>query len=226
MTIRQRSLLICIVFSTLLIFTGSLRLLNQTESALSQWAALSTPLYIVATVAAAITLTRNHVQFNRLGFGFAWRWRYLWLATIGVIILQASGQLLAPFWDLLFGAPRDLDRFATVEGSLTNALTLIVFSWTFAAFGEELTFRILLQGGLQSAFGKSRIAILSALTIQAIIFGTVHMYQGPTGMVSATISGLILGALTVKAKGAIWPAALAHGLSNTIGIGSLYLGLS
>ena len=36
--------------------------------------------------------------------------------------------------------------------------------------------------------------------------------------------GLIFGAITLAARGSIWPAAVAHGSSNSIGIMELYLG--
>jgi membrane protease YdiL (CAAX protease family) len=62
-----------------------------------------------------------------------------------------------------------------------------------------------------------------ALVVQAVVFGFVHAYQGPAGILGTTINGLIYGGLTLAARGSIWPAALAHGSSNTIGIMELYL---
>jgi membrane protease YdiL (CAAX protease family) len=55
-----------------------------------------------------------------------------------------------------------------------------------------------------------------------LIFGMVHAYQGPVGIISATVSGLVFGALIMSCRGSIWPAAIAHGGNNTIGILLLY----
>ena len=74
----------------------------------------------------------------------------------------------------------------------------------------------LLNALLVLAFGIALIA-------QAIIFGLIHVYQGPAGLVGTGLNGLIFGGLTLAARGCIWPAAIAHGSSNTIGILSLYL---
>jgi membrane protease YdiL (CAAX protease family) len=50
----------------------------------------------------------------------------------------------------------------------------------------------------------------------------VHAYQGPTGIITASISGLIFGALIISCRGSIWPVFIAHGGNNTIGILLLY----
>ena len=56
------------------------------------------------------------------------------------------------------------------------------------------------------------------------MFGLIHAYQGPTGIVSSATSGLVFGAITLVGRWSIWPAAIAHGVNNTIGILSLYRG--
>ena len=59
--------------------------------------------------------------------------------------------------------------------------------------------------------------------IQAVVFGLVHAYQGPAGVLGTAINGLIYGGITLAARGSIWPAAIAHGSSNSIGIMELFL---
>jgi membrane protease YdiL (CAAX protease family) len=63
---------------------------------------------------------------------------------------------------------------------------------------------------------------LIALALQSIVFGLVHMYQGPVGIIGAGVAGLIFGALVLAARGSIWPAVLAHGISNSISLIQLY----
>ena len=76
--------------------------------------------------------------------------------------------------------------------------------------------------GIAFVLGDSRMAFTIALLVQAVVFGLVHAYQGPAGVIGSTISGLVFGGLTLAARGSIWPAAIAHGLNNTIGIIELY----
>ena len=118
---------------------------------------------------------------------------------------------------------RDLARFSGVSGSSVELMKLLALNWAVAAFGEELAFRIVLMRGIAFALGDSRTAFGVALIFQAVVFGLVHAYQGPAGISGAAINGLIFGGLTLAARGSIWPAAIAHGSSNTIGIMELYL---
>ena len=66
---------------------------------------------------------------------------------------------------------------------------------------------------------------MAAVVLQALIFGLVHLYQGPAGVAGTTLSGIAFGTITVMARGAIWPAALAHGINNTIGLLTIYHGV-
>lgn len=184
---------------------------------------LATPLYIGVTVAAAFAFIKAGVPVPRLGFFITSRpIIYVVLAAAGVGLLQLSGMFLEPVWEQVFGTGRNLTRFSDVGGSLPALLLTLMLSWSFAAFGEELTFRILLMRGIAFALGDSRVAFGAALLLQAGIFGLVHAYQGPAGVAGTMTSGLIYGALTLAARGSIWPAALAHGFNNTIGLLQLY----
>lgn len=146
------------------------------------------------------------------------------LVLLGVAVLQLSGSLLTPLWEQVFGSGRDLTRFSAVTGSPEALAKLLALNWTVAAFGEELAFRIVLMRGIAYALGDTRKALVIALIVQAIVFGLVHSYQGPAGIVGSTISGLVFGGLTLAARWSIWPAAIAHGLNNTVGIMEVYNG--
>ena len=145
------------------------------------------------------------------------------LAAVGVGLIQLTGSLLEPVWERVFGETRDLTRFSDVTGSPVALIRLMALNWTVAAFGEELAFRIVLMRGIAFALGDNRTAIGVALIVQAVVFGLVHAYQGPAGIFGAAINGLIFGGLTLAARGSIWPAAIAHGSSNSIGIMEMYL---
>jgi membrane protease YdiL (CAAX protease family) len=212
------------LFSVGLIFSGVLRFYNLHADNPPPLTAYATAVYIVVTVFAAVVLSRAGVPMKRLGFGLGFLpVRYLVLAAIGVGLIQLSGLMLDPLSERIFGETRDLSRFSDVEGSLAVLLQLLALNWTVAAFGEELAFRIVLMRGIAFSLGDSRTAVGIALIAQAIVFGLIHAYQGPAGVVGAGLNGLIFGGLTLAARGSIWPAVIAHGSSNTIGILSLHL---
>ncbi|WP_306251383.1 CPBP family intramembrane glutamic endopeptidase [Parvularcula sp. IMCC14364] len=214
--------ILTLTFALLLVMVGLLRLSAYAPSILSAYAEYATFLYIAGTIFFAVALGRPGVSMQRVGFFRPPELRDIGLAVLGVLILQASGAWLGPVWGELFGAGRDLGRFDTVSGDLGVLLSVLLLSWTVAAFGEEITFRVVLMRGIAASLGKGRVAMLLALVLQAVVFGFVHIYQGPAGVASSTISGLVFGALVLAPRGAIWPAALAHGFNNTIGLLALY----
>lgn len=212
------------LFGAGLLLSGLLRFLGVRTEDPPQIAAYATLIYIGITVFAAVVLARVGVPMHRLGFGLKFQpVKYLALAALGVGLIQLLGVVLDPLLERLVGAERDLTRFSEIAGSPTALFKLLALSWAFAAFGEELAFRIVLMRGIAFSLGDSRTAFGIALIVQAILFGLVHAYQGPAGVIGAGINGLIFGGLTLAARGSIWPAAVAHGSNNSIGILSLYL---
>ena len=210
---------IVLIFAIGLLAVAALRFLDLRSEDPPAVAAYATLIYIGLTVLAVIMLIRTGVPIRRLGFTMAVRpWVVIAIALLGVAILQLSSSLLTPVWEHVFGSGRDLTRFSGVVGSLGALIQLLVLNWTVAAFGEELAFRIVLMRGIAYALGDGRKAFAIALVLQAIIFGLIHSYQGPAGVASSAISGLVYGGLTLTARWSIWPASIAHGLNNTIGI--------
>jgi membrane protease YdiL (CAAX protease family) len=212
------------VFGAGLIVSGVLRFYNLHAEYPPPLTAYSTVIYIGVTIIAAVLLSRAGVPMKRLGFGPTFQpARYLVLAAVGVGLIQLLGFLLDPVSERVFGETRDLARFSDVAGSPSALIKLMALSWTVAAFGEELAFRIVLMRGVAFSLGDRRTSFGIALIVQAVVFGLVHAYQGPAGIFGSGINGLIFGGLTLAARGSIWPAAIAHGSSNTIGILGLYL---
>ena len=222
---NTRTALLLAAYAGGLLVVGALRYLQVHLEAPPAIAANATALYIALTVFGIVAFSRVGVPLQGLGFRAAIHpLRALGLGLAGIAVLQLSGWLLGPIWEALFGAGRNLDRFSNVDGSVAETARLLVFSWLFAAIGEEIAFRIVLMRTMAWLLGDDRRAFAIALVAQAVIFGLVHSYQGPAGIASTTVSGLVFGALVLLGRGSIWPAALAHGGNNSIGIVRLYLG--
>lgn len=137
---------IVVLFSAALLLTAVLRYLNLHTENPPQLAAYAMPIYIGFTVLAAVLLSHAGVPMRRFGFGLTFQvFRFLALAATGVGLLQLSGFLLDPYLENALGETRDLARFSDVAGSTSDFIELMALSWTFAAFGEELAFRIVLM---------------------------------------------------------------------------------
>jgi uncharacterized protein len=158
-----------------------------------------------------------------------------WIRTIGLGVLLFAvtivySAIAAPAVDNAVAAYTGASRgqissyFAEMKGNLSLLLLLLPFTWLFAAFGEEVFYRGYLMTRFAQFMGEGRFAWTVALVTQAIIFGFAHAYQGPVGMVGTAILGLITGAATLLWRRNLWPAIIAHGLTDTLGFTLLYLG--
>lgn len=72
---------------------------------------------------------------------------------------------------------------------------------------EELVFRLALPAVLYGGFGSIEFALLAS----ALVFGGLHLYQGPVGVIGTTVVGLAMLALYV-ASGTILLPIIAHAL--------------
>ena len=207
-----------------LLFMGALRLSATYPNILTPLAGFATPGYVFITVVFTILLVRRGLPLNKFGFGVRPDLRQIMLAIAAIALLRLFDILVSPIIEEFFGGPRNMERFSDVEGSIASLVGLLIMNWTLAAFGEEFAYRIVLMRGISFVFGDSHTGQISALALQAVMFGLIHAYQGPAGIAGSTISGLIFGAVTIAARWSIWPAAIAHGINNTIGIIALYYG--
>ena len=222
---RRPALFIASAFALILVLLGLLRAGRLAGTPLDALEGLATPLYVGASILVGLLLIRRGAPFRRFGFDHPLRPGFhLALALAAIVALQLLAAILEPVWTSLFGGGRDLGRFADVPGSPGALARLLALSWTVAAFGEEIAFRIVLMGGLAWALGGTRSAWVAALLVQAVVFGLVHLYQGPAGVAGTMVSGLVYGTAVYAARGSVWPAVLAHGGANTIGILTLYAG--
>lgn len=83
----------------------------------------------------------------------------------------------------------------------------------FIGLHEEALFRGFVLGRLRALFGSTVAAVL----ISTVIFGSLHAYQGMVGVVQTGMVGLVLALVAVRCR-TIWPAVVAHGIFNTIGL--------
>jgi len=218
--VNKQLLWACAAFGGALVITGLWRAATVTAESNSS---LPTILFVALTVLFLIGAPRLAPGLDRFGLGRAFDpVRHVMLALLGVALVKLSGAYLEPLIGQLLGGDRDLSRFSGQIDDIGGLLSLLAFSWGFAAFGEELAFRALLMGGIWHALGGTRRAALIALIVQSLVFGAVHLYQGPVGLVGAGISGLVFGGLVIAARGSLWPAILAHGISNSISLILLY----
>ena len=121
----------------------------------------------------------------------------------GLVVIVVSSSALI-FWYLLFDPDIEVftQYFPDVEIS-----KLLVGGVVFAVVNsivEEVVYRGILWGGLEELFDNA----YAVITIQAVIFGAIHYWGIPNGImgaVMATVYGLFLGIIRSRAGGLLMP---------------------
>lgn len=180
---------------------------------------------VLASVAAVLLLRRGGESWSALGLVRPSRPLRLLVSSLGIAVLGYLVAVVAMVVATqgLGWPPMQSGRIGSVQGNLPALLGILAIAWTTAALGEELLFRGFLQGRLQALLGARRGAGLLAATVQGLVFGLAHAYQGPTGVLVTGSLGLVFGLLYLRTK-SLWPLVIAHGLIDTLSLLALYAG--
>jgi len=106
----------------------------------------------------------------------------------------------------------------------SQALTNLLIVWTFAAFGEELSYRGYLLARAAEVLGRSKLAYWAAMIVVSVLFGFGHYYKGPSGVLDSTYSGFVLGGVFFLSGRNLWTAILAHGIADTVAVFAVFMG--
>ena len=156
---------------------------------------------------------------DRLGYSIAIG------ALAGVLMELFAVYLTTPFISSSLGVEPDYSNFSSIRGNAAALFLFLGLSWTVAAFGEEICFRGYLMKRLAQVFGENQYAWLAALVLSSVLFGWAHTEQGISGWIQEGLSGLLLGILFLSTKRNLTVPIVAHGVSNTVALVLIYLGM-
>src|SRR5580698_8531689 len=153
-----------------------------------------------------------------------------WKRTVLFALAAAATRLLlgqfvtdpltAHFWPPAVGP----SGFNEITGHTMVALRWLLIVWTFAAFGEEISYRGYLVTRAADVGARSKTAYWVAVLLVSVLFGYGHYYKGPSGMIDSGMAGLVLGAAYLLSGRNLWVCILAHGFIDTAGIVALFFG--
>jgi membrane protease YdiL (CAAX protease family) len=156
----------------------------------------------------------------------------MWTRTILIALAAAATRILlsslvidpltAHFWP----APKGPSGFEEITGHAMVALRWLFLVWTFAAFGEEISYRGYLVTRAADVGGRSNVAYWIAVVAVSVLFGYGHYYKGPSGIVDSGMAGLVLGATYLLSGRNLWVCILAHGFIDTFGVVALFFGFA
>lgn len=154
----------------------------------------------------------------------------IWLATLQGVI--AGPLMMLAVVPVMMGASQlglapelRLDLMAGPNVHIAFALSMVLM-WINAAIGEEILFRGFMMNNFQRALGDGKLAGIAAAFLVAVPFGFLHYFgQGWYGVIMTGSVGFLMGLFFLLTKRNIFTVILAHGVFNSIGFVSIYLGL-
>jgi membrane protease YdiL (CAAX protease family) len=153
-------------------------------------------------------------------------WKTVILAVAAAAVLQLGSELVVgPLASRIWPGPQHVSNtLASAALGWRQALITLLIIWTFAAFGEELSYRGYLLTRAADIFGRSKAAYFLAMILVAVLFGFAHYYKGPAGVLDSTYSALVLGCAYLLSGRNLWAPILAHGISDTFAVLVLFMG--
>jgi hypothetical protein len=124
------------------------------------------------------------------------------------------------FWMVVLAALAVVRYFVRYNGieaarpllpqSVAEIMMFLVLS-VVAGFCEEFIFRGYLQRQFHALTGRAWIAI----SLQALVFGVAHLYQGWRGVVAITVYGALFGILAWSGK-SLRPGMMQHAAQDSL----------
>ena len=147
-------------------------------------------------------------------------WSTVALGFVAAFVLQVGSELVVgPAVAHIWPVPQEVSHlFTPAAPNWTWMLTSLALVWTFAAFGEEMSYRGYLLTRAADIGGRSSAAYWLSMIAIAVLFGFGHYYKGHAGVADSTYSGLVLGAVYLLWSRNLWTAILAHGISDTFAV--------
>jgi membrane protease YdiL (CAAX protease family) len=154
-----------------------------------------------------------------------------WLALLGIGVVAGIA-----FWAFEFfvenavlyrltGNYPDLQALAGIVGNVRLLAIFITLNLVLAAFGEEMVWRGYALPRVAEILGGSRIAWAGALLAVNAAFGLAHLYQGESGIVQASVQGVLLGLLYLATGRNLLAPIAAHFIANNCDFVAIYLDL-
>lgn len=171
---------------------------------------------VMALIAVGMVLYLRRQSASAVGLVRASPGPVLGYATLAIFVCYAAVLITVPLF--LWIAGRSIDGLIEERAEFFEEVPHLAI-WQAALFSafvglhEEVLFRGFIMGRLKAILRSN----VGAVLISSLIFGLLHFYQGPIGVVQTTSVGIVLATVVIR-SGSLWPAILAHAAFDTIGL--------
>lgn len=159
-------------------------------------------------------------RWSAIGFKRPESWTPVVMIALAAAALRIllGDLVIEPLTGKFWPAPVAPAMANEIAGNPKMAALALVIVWTFAAFGEEISYRGYLLKRAADAGGGSTAANWIAMLLVSILFGYGHYYKGASGIVDSGVAGLILGSAYLLSGKNLCVPILAHGFIDTFGV--------
>lgn len=173
---------------------------------------------ILALLVIAVLAWSRPAGLGQFGFGQ----QQSWAGIIAIALLMGSAiallalAVIEPAAEAITGQPHDVSIVEGVRGDVVSLIRWLVLIWLLVAPLEELIFRGFMMTELMRLLGIAPWSLAATLALSSLVFGLAHAYQGPSGAISATVLGLLIGVLFIASSFNLWLVILIHGVIDTV----------
>src|SRR5947209_7049326 len=166
-------------------------------------------------------------RWSAIGF----KWPESWMRVLLIALGAAAARIclgdfvIEPLTGKFWPAPIAPALANEITGNVKVAALALLIVWTFAAFGEEISYRGYLVKRAADVGSGSTFANWTAVLLVSVLFGYGHYYKGASGILDSGVAGLILGGAFLLSGRNLWVPILAHGFIDTFGVIASFLGL-
>lgn len=147
------------------------------------------------------------------------------LAVLIIVVTMGVSMLAKSM--ITNGDSADLSRFDALKNNPWVTVRTIIIIWFTAAFAEELIWRGYVMKRIAILMNSTNIGWIISLIISSIVFGMIHSYQGPLGMIQTGFVGFLFGIVYIKnGRNNLWLNIFIHGFIDTISLTALALGVT
>jgi membrane protease YdiL (CAAX protease family) len=155
----------------------------------------------------------------------SWRKTVTLAVVAAAILLFGSELVVEPLAHHIWPEPERVSNVIESGASgWRQALISLLIVWTFASFGEELSYRGYLLTRAADVLGGSNLAYWAGMILVSVLFGFGHYYKGPSGVLDSAYSGLVLGTAYLLSGRNLWAPILAHGIADTVAVFIVFMG--
>lgn len=179
---------------------------------------------LAGTVTAVVLVFKRGGSLRELGFKRPRRWWTVPFWVVGILTAYIVVQNAVPVVvSLLIDLPPpDLSRHNAVAGNLGAAIAMAVVLPFTASIPEELIYRGFLMDRLTRLFGAGAGGAILTVTVQSLVFGSVHFGWGIGGMIMTTMMGAVWGTAFLLCGRNLWIVIIAHTVGHLALVAQLY----